>query len=385
LNRSLLLLLVIVVLAGYLGTLIARDPGYVLIAYGDYSMQTSLWVMLGIVLAGSLLFYALLRITGIVRKAPEAYRGWRGHQQTQRASDLTIKGMRLLAEGEYQRARKFLDSGARNNEAKAINYLAAARAADDMDDREGRESYLRLAEETDKSLARARSVVAAELALDRNEPEVALRVLKDIKSNHYISQLKARALRQSSDWKEMLAALPDLKKTDTTLALDIEREAVELGFTSSELDDEARHNLFRSMSVPLKKDPAYIAMYVWSLEDKDVVEPVLRTAIKKAWQPALVALYGELGENTQQMRLKVAEGWQKQHSADAALQYCLGSIYEQGGEMSLARECYARSVELGSLPQASRKLGELLAAEGQYERSVEQLKLAMKGQSKAAE
>lgn len=370
-NRSLLILLVVVVAAGYLGTLIAQDPGYVLVAYGDYSMQTSLWVMLGLVLTITLLVYIVLRVTGVIRKAPATYRGWRGHQQTQRASDLTIKGQRLLAEGEYQRARKFLDSGAQNNEAKAMNYLAAARAADDMGDGEARETYLRLAEETDNSLGRARTVVAAELALERGEPDAALRLLQGVKANAHILQLKVKALQASSSWTDVLAAVPEMRKTDSEIALLMEKEAAGAGLTDNSLSDEARHDLFRNLSAELKKDPAYIAQYVRGLKDRDVVEPVLRTAIKKSWQPELVALYGELGQSTLQTRLKTAEGWQKNNSTDPALQYCLGRIYEQGGEASLAKECFSRSVDLGGPTEAVTRLAEILASEGQHERSVQ--------------
>lgn len=370
-NRSLLILLVVVVLAGYLGTLIAGDPGYVLVAYGDYSMQTSLWVMFGLVLVFSLTAYLILRVTGIVRKAPESYRGWRGHRETQRASDLTIKGLRLMAEGEYQRARKYLDSGAQNNEAKAINYLTAARAADDMGDAEARESYLRLAEETDSSLGRAANVVAAELALDRGEADTALDLLKDAGSNPHIVQLKVRALQGSSSWQEMLATAGEIRKSDSELGQAMEREGARLGLGAASLDDQARHILFKGLSTELKKDPEFIAIYVESLSDRDVVEPLLRTALRKSLDPELVRLYGEMGESTLKVRLKTAEGWQKANSTNAAVQYCLGRIYEQGNEPSLARECYSRSVDLGGPPEAGVRLAELLAGDGQFERSVE--------------
>ena len=228
-NRALVILLVVVVVAGYLGTLIAQDPGYVLIAYGEYSMQTSLWVMLGLVLAITLLVYLALRVTGIIRRVPAAYLGWRGHQQTQRASNLTIKGQKLLAEGEYQRARKFLDSGALNNESQALNYLAAARAADQMGDGEARESYLRQAVEIDIGLSRARSVVAAELALARGEPEVALKMLKDTKSNDHILQIKLKSIQAASSWSDGLLTVPEIRKKDPAVALAIEKEAAAAG------------------------------------------------------------------------------------------------------------------------------------------------------------
>ena len=369
-NRSLLILLLVVVAAGYLGTLIAQDPGYVLIAYGEYSMQTSLWVMLGLVLTITLLVYLALRVTGIIRRVPAAYLGWRGHQQTQRASNLTIKGQKLLAEGEYQRARKFLDSGALNNESQALNYLAAARAADQMGDGEARESYLRQAVEIDIGLSRARSVVAAELALARGEPDVALKMLKDTKSNDHILQIKLKSIQAASSWSDGLLTVPEMRKTNPAVALAIEKEAAAAGLSDASLSDNARHDLFRNLSVELKKDPTYIALYVRGLNDRDVVEPVLRAALKKSWNPELVALYGELGESTLQIRLKTVENWQTSNSADSALQYCLGRIYEQSGQGSLAKECYARSVDLGGPSDAATRLAEIMALEGQFERSV---------------
>jgi len=69
-KRQLVILLGVIIAAGYLGILIAKDPGYVLIAYGNYSLQSSLWVMLGL---GAFLFistYILLRLTGVIRRVP---------------------------------------------------------------------------------------------------------------------------------------------------------------------------------------------------------------------------------------------------------------------------------------------------------------------------
>ena len=123
----------------------------------------------------------------------------------------------------------------------------------------------------------------------------------------------------------------------------------------------------------MRGDPACIALYVKSLDDDAAAEPVLRSLLKKAWLPEVVALYGELGESSAIVRLKHAESWQKKHSTDAALQYCLGCIYADTGDASLAKECLMRCIELGEMPGVRRRLGELLASEGQYERAVDQL------------
>ena len=179
-NRSFFNLLLVIVLAAYVGTLIARDPGYVLVSYANYSMQTSLWVMLCLVLFLVGIVYLALRFMGLVREAPKVYLGWRRLRTARRSNELSCKGHRLLAEGEFQRALKFLDSGTEHNDSKAFNYMAAARAADHLGDSVSRERYLRQALEADAEYSKVVKILAAELAVARGEPDAALFLLQNM-------------------------------------------------------------------------------------------------------------------------------------------------------------------------------------------------------------
>ena len=369
-NGTLLILFIVVVSAAYLGTLIAQDPGYVLITYGLYSMQTSLWVMLGLMLAAILIFYLGLKLIGVISSIPEDYIDRRAHKKILRAIDLMNKGHKLLLEGEHKRARKFLDSVSSNSELRAISNLAAARAADRIGDDEARESYLREALEADGSLARARYVLASELALGRGEPELALELLNEATPNDYILEVKMKAIQAISSWSERLSALRRVKKANPIIALAIEKESAALGFSDGSLSDKDRHDLYRDLSPELKRDPAYIAQYIRGLNDKDVVEPLLRSSIKKLWNRELIILYGELGESSLKIRMKTAKNWLNSNRDDPALHYCLGRIYEQSGEKTLAKESYARSIEADGPVDAAVRLGQFMAIEGQYERSV---------------
>ena len=101
-----------------MGTLIARDPGYVLVAYDGYSMQTSLWVMVGLFLGSlSLLptycFGQSMSLGMVAGSVSE----WREVKRESRTSRLTHKGLRLLTEGEFDRARKFLDGAGEDSDS----------------------------------------------------------------------------------------------------------------------------------------------------------------------------------------------------------------------------------------------------------------------------
>ncbi len=54
---GLLLVVVAVVLGGLIGTLVVRDPGYILVSYADMAVETSLWFGLLVLLA----LYLLIR------------------------------------------------------------------------------------------------------------------------------------------------------------------------------------------------------------------------------------------------------------------------------------------------------------------------------------
>lgn len=377
-KRTLLLLLFVIVLAGYLGTLIARDPGYVLITYGEYSLQSSLWVLLGLIAVISMTLYVLLRAFRIVRRTGVVFQGWREDRRSARAEKLVNKGMTLLAEGEYERALRFLKSSEGIEPGEGFHYLAAARAADGVGDAEARETYLRLAEETDPHLARARAVVAAELALARSDNEAALTVLKGVKSNKHVTALKRQALGDGDDWRDQMSSLPEIRRDDKTAAASLEHDAAIRAFEAEHHNDPVLHDLYRSLSSELKKDAEVMADYAGALKDKSTVEPILRSAIRKQWQPRLVELYGEADENTLKRRRKTAEGWLKSHSNDPSLQYCLGCIYEAAGEAQLAKDAFTKSVDLGGPRKANERLALLLAQTGEFERSNQQLRLAMR-------
>jgi uncharacterized protein HemY len=90
-----------------------------------------------------------------------------------------------------------------------------------------------------------------------------------------------------------------------------------------------------------------------------------------------VLLYGDADFDTLEVRLKAAQGWLQEHEEDPALHYCLGCLYERSDEARMARESFARAVELGGCHKSHEKLGLLLAQNGEFESSSKHLRLAL--------
>lgn len=376
-KRLLVILLLTVILFGFVGTLIARDPGYVLITYSGYTLQTSLWVLLGLLLFTTFAAVVLWRLYKIVVRSPALLKLWQQRRQTARIDRLHDKGVALLSEGEAGRARKFLDGVVNSDATSGIHYLEAARAADAAGDAEARETYLRKAEEADPSLARARAVVAAELALDRDDPDAALAALTNVKPNMRIARLRLRAIQMKDDWQDQLRYVAELRQLDSAQALKTEVSAALRGLAAEAGSNSRLTSLYQSLSEECRQNAQVIVAYTHGLTDKAVTEPVIRTSLKRRFDPTLMEVYGDLGESTVTTRMKALKGWLKKHADEPAVHYCHGCLLELSGELGLARDAFARSLELGGGSSARQRYGLLLAKDGQYEKSTEQLLLAL--------
>jgi HemY protein len=375
-KRSILVLLIVVVLAGWLGTLISRDPGYVLVSYDGASLQTSLWVALGLLGVTIGLVYYGLRMFRIMTGSGGQLRNWRDGRDKSRAYESTAKGFKFFLEGDFKRAEKFLLSGSQNNNSPAINYLLAARAANSLGNNERRESYLRQAVDADSAINQAAGLTSAKMSAARGEWVKCLDSLSSLKTNDSIVFLKKEALFELGDWQGLHELLPALKKIlDKKSFHTFEKEVALARFS-----EEGHQNLkviYKGLSGEMKKDSEVVLAYCGTMKNEADTEAVLRQAIKGNWQPELLEHYGKLGPETLDKRLKQAESWHKSHSDDAALQLCLGILYEASGDRNKARDAFEKSINLQSSREANVHLAGLLSFDGDYARSNDHLKSAL--------
>ena len=127
---------------------IKEDNGYVLIGYGQWTIEGSLALFL---LAGVLLFvlgYVGLRTLARIWAMPERVSAWHHRRLKARARHALTRGLVELAEGHWKLAEKHLIRYADQSETPLLNYLAAARAAQLRGEDARRDDYLHLAHES---------------------------------------------------------------------------------------------------------------------------------------------------------------------------------------------------------------------------------------------
>ena len=91
--RKVFLLILIALLLGVgVVAMIETDPGYVLITYGKYTVETSLWVGLLVLLIGFLLIYWTLRLIRNIVGGQDSLVSWLGERKHRASSRLTTRG-----------------------------------------------------------------------------------------------------------------------------------------------------------------------------------------------------------------------------------------------------------------------------------------------------
>ena len=92
--RRLFALILIALLLGVgIVAVIETDPGYVLIAYGNYTVETSLWVGILVLALFTLGVYLILRLFRRLLGGQESLAGWIGGRRARPSSKLTTRGL----------------------------------------------------------------------------------------------------------------------------------------------------------------------------------------------------------------------------------------------------------------------------------------------------
>lgn len=372
------------ILGVIMGTLMMRDPGYVLISYDGMSLQTSIWIFLFLLILLSISFYYLFRAASIFLSTSEKYSQWRAQTRKNKSSGLTMQGLLLLQEGKYEQAESHLVRGARESDYLAVNFIAAARAANALGESEKREKLLRQAAEAAGEDSKVIMMAKAQMAFDRGDYQVCAESLKNLKAgehNRTTLNLLQKSYESLGDWTSLSGMLRDITRVmkDNELLIGLQKQIFIGKMAGLDIDLDAGKSEFKKLLKTVKADSQVAGMYIDFLVgkgDDQEAEKVIRGYLKTDWNTELVKIYGQLGPQTLKTRLKTAGSWLKEHEHDRELLNCLGKMEYQAGNMSGAREYFDESLKSGTNRTASEHLGLIYAKEGNLAESNRYLKEA---------
>lgn len=379
--RKLFALILVALLLGVgVVAIIETDPGYLLLAYGDYTLESSLWVGLVLLVLLVLVLYGLFALVRRLLGGGQSLAGWWGARRVRKASHLTRRGVINFSQGNWARARRELLRAADGSDLPLVNYLLAAQSSARLGEMDKMQEYLLAATDTGAGAAVAVDLARAEMLLQAGHYRQALGVLLPLRENAARHPrallLLQRAYAGVEDWQALAELLPALKKHNLLPAA--EQEALEhqlygrllqqAGEGGRGADVDGLCAVWHKLPTESHRDPALVRLFVAQLVDMKahaLAEKTILQALKHDWDTELVRLYGHVQSPNPRQQLARAEGWLEAHPRDAQLLLCLGRLSARDKLWGKAREYYESSYRLQRSPETCAELGRLLAALGE--------------------
>ena len=220
----------------YLGDRVKADPGYVLFAYGGYTIEMSLWAFIILFVAVTVVLWIVFGLGSALGRLPlSVFRAW-GRMRHRKADSRLIEGALWLRRDEPARALAVLKKDASSESLPALHWLLASEAARRLEQLDESEHYLEAAEQLMASIPKA--------------------IEHDAKPTEFKPLLKALKKQWREDWAlaletvgdedalSRLALLNPLAKAHTdSIALEIVQARLAM---AAGLDAEAKHHIARA-------------------------------------------------------------------------------------------------------------------------------------------
>lgn len=377
--KLLLLSLLALLLAVAIGSLAGSDTGYVVMTISDWTIQTSATLFVIILFLSFITVYISVRSMVRFWQMPEDLKIWRQHRHQRRAEKYLTQGLIHMTEGRWKQAERDFCKAAPYSRAPYVNYLCAARAAQELRAVDRRDDYLRLAYHDNPDAGLAVGLTQAELQLSQQQTEQALATLKHLQSEQpgqiQVKQLLLDTYTDLNDWQSVLNLIPSIEKTSLYSREQIQAKQLDayagLLKETGSLNDKIKLNtLWANIPRKLKQHFYLIEVYVTErlkFEDTTDCEVLLRGALKRQWDHLLVRLYGLVLASDQDKQLLRAESWLLDHAQDAVLLLTLGRICMRNQLWGKARDYLQESIDAQANPEAYYEFARLHEHEGSRE------------------
>ena len=381
--RKLIVALVLIALSVALVSLLNQNNGYAMFGFGHWTVEGSLAMFILLDLALFLALYLAIRTLARLWSIPERWQKWRKRRQRQRAQNSLASGLLDMAAGKWKSAEHKLIKHAEISEKPILNYLGAARAAQERGVFAKRDNYLKLAQESMPAEQLAVSITQAELQLSNDQIEQALATLTHLrkiapKHDHVLKLSKDLYLRLEN-WSALKQLLPDMTKSevvskDELKSLEVRIYAGLMRQAVAEVDRDRISTVWNQVPKHLRNHADLVEIYIQQLQAgglDDEAESLLEKAIEKSWDERLVELYGLIEGKRQDKQLNRAESWLKEHPQSPALLLALAHICLRSKLWGKARSYLEASIGAEPSAAAQHELGILLEQMGEKDLAIE--------------
>jgi len=360
----------------WLYTMLGDDPGYVLISFATWSVESTLvalvlfLLVLLVLVFGFYKLLALLNPLGLLKGD-----SWFGASRRRKAAAAASEdGLRLLLLGHWQDAYKLLVENAGRVDSPVFNYLAASLAAwqrkDDVSWNYCLEQAARKAGTSSPAIKSLKALL--EFRSGKIEQSLAILIALDREApgSPYVLNLIMNCYLTLQDWEKLGTLMPALEKHKVVNASEMLRLQAKIAAHSL-----SRINLqngtasllksqWQSMDKEVRRNEEMTLVYMEKLQEFLLPEEALAVALaflKKQWSDQVVLKTGFLDAAEPGRLLVQLEQWIKERPSNPALMLSLGRVSLRNKLWGKAREYFESSLRFSKSKALSAEANAELA------------------------
>ena len=369
------------------------DPGYLLIAFGNHTFETSLFAFL--VLCGSV--YFLFRILKVLINWIDLGRVFRvrkllDDRKKDKAESAKVEGLIQILNGDWSAGYESLKKGMGAKDTDVITYIASSYAAFKSSKTDKWQQLLKEAEEKFPTYKSAIDLLHAKLLSETGQCDQARVILESLKGNSRynarVTILLAELYLKLEDFESIEPLLPSLERDNLIDPEELEKIRVQIfkgkirtlaegnNFQNSPDAKNGLSAAWRKVPRKLSGNEELVLFYAnillrlgEGLESMRVIEK----SISKKWSNRLGRFYGEHDFNRNSQQLITAEKWLKKSRNNEILFLTLARISLRNELWEKARGYYDSSLGVSPSPEAYLELSILQRKLGDERASTENL------------
>jgi HemY protein len=334
--KKIIIFFLVLLFSVWLGLKISGISGYVLISYKDSNIAVTTWFAAIVIILSFLLFHIVLRLLYLAFVMPKKIRKvWRNFR-IKRIYLKTAKAVTSIIEGDYNHAEKKLRKIARKkqNNIAALDYIAAAFAANKRGDLQKSITYLDLANKEQPESAFLAGLVKAQFLIKNTKWDESLLVLKNLHKtcpkHKLVLNLLQRVYVELKNWRQLFYLLPTLQTYKVLNKQDFSELQLNtyeglLKHYIAENDKFKAEHFWRYLPKRFKKEPRVMLPYLKYLyssneeNDREIVEKTLYHTLHKSFATSLIEFYCTIPSKKPIKQLKTVENWLTQYGDNTML------------------------------------------------------------------
>ncbi len=350
--------------------------GYVLLEFFQYSLETSVPVLL----LGMLLGYLLIRILNLIWRSPRIIREMLANRSAKRTQRLLNDSLILLSKGDTRRAKKKLKSASSTNHPILQSFLLNIQMSIESGDIAESHNWVAKASSKLPDVKDYIKTFASKLLIDAgchiDARSYVDELIESNPKNPAANQLLFKILQGTRDYDLILRKIFEFSDyiNDDELAQTVHsmvKDAIKHQKPTETVIDRIPKSIETHSMIVTSKIEAWI-------NNKEYIkaEIELRKQIPNNWNKELILLYAELGDDKVNELSERTDKWLEERPKDANLWLVASRLAQKDGLWSKARQCIERSIEITPASETYTELALILSELGEKEQASEALKLA---------